>query len=60
MCNVLYENFLKGDANSHLSKSLWDDAQYLRNCPRKYAEESKSRHVYFITTKMFFFLQCKV
>ena len=32
--------FLKGGANSYLSRSLWDDAQELRNCSWKYGEES--------------------
>ena len=32
---------LKGDANSHLSGSLWDGAQWIRNCSRKHGGESE-------------------
>ena len=32
---------LKDDANSHLSGSLLDDVQQLRNCSRKYDGESE-------------------
>ena len=34
-------NVYKSDANSHLSGSLWDGAQWLRNCSRKYGGESE-------------------
>ena len=30
---------LKDDANSHLSGSLWDGVQQLRNCSQKYGGE---------------------
>ena len=30
---------LKGDAISHLSRSLWDDDKWLHNCSWKYGRE---------------------
>ena len=45
MYNALYKGYLKGDANSHLFWSLWNDVQYLHNCPRKYGGESEWKHM---------------
>ena len=37
---------LKDHANSHISRSSRDGAQYIRNCFWKYGGESQWRHVF--------------